>query len=127
MRDALSTLFRSVGLQTIAFSSAYDVLQSDTAGRANCLVVDVRLPGISGLDLQSELMKADVHAPVVLITGHGDVPMSVKAMKAGAVDFLIKPFRDQDLLDAVAAAIERDRKRRQSEGAAGSLRDLFQG
>ena len=125
MRDAVINLLRSVGLSVIGFTSAHELLQSDMAALANCLIVDVRLPGISGLDLQAELSKADVCAPIILITGHGDVPMSVRAMKAGAVDFLTKPFRDQDLLDAVAAAIASDSKRRHSENMAATLRGLF--
>ena len=90
-----------------------------------CLVLDVRLPGMSGLDFQSQLAALGIHLPVILMTGHGDIPMSVRAMKAGAVDFLPKPFRDQDLLDAVTTAIERDRRRREVDGGANVLRDRF--
>lgn len=126
MRDALTNLFRSVRLDVTTFASAQEFLQGQLPAVPSCLVLDVRMPGLSGLDLQAELAKADVHVPIVLITGHGDIPMSVRAMKAGAVDFLSKPFRDQDLLDAVAIAIERDRKRRQSEESIASLRDLFE-
>jgi len=94
---------------------------------ASCLVLDVRLPGVSGLDFQAELAKANIHIPVIFMTGHGDIPMSVQAMKAGAVDFLTKPFRDQDMLDAVAAAIERDRSRRKDEQRLSDVRARFDG
>jgi FixJ family two-component response regulator len=100
-------------------------LQSERPNVPSCLVLDVRLPGLSGLDFQAELAKADVRIPIVFITGHGDIPMSVRAMKAGAVDFLAKPFRDQDLLDAVTAAIQRDQKRREHENAMTDLRAHF--
>jgi FixJ family two-component response regulator len=126
VRDALCSLFRSVGLRVEAFPSAAEFLQSKLPNVPSCLVLDVRLPGVSGLDFQTELAKADIHIPIIFITGHGDIPMSVKAMKAGAVDFLTKPFRDQDMLDAVAAAIERDRKRRADETAAAELRQHFE-
>ena len=91
-----------------------------------CLVLDIRLPGVSGLDFQTQLAKANIHVPIIMMTGHGDIPMSVRAMKGGAVDFLTKPFRDQDMLDAVAQAIERDRKRRDSEKSLAELRGLFE-
>jgi FixJ family two-component response regulator len=94
---------------------------------ASCLVLDVRLPGVSGLDFQAELAKANIHTPIIFMTGHGDIPMSVQAMKAGAVDFLTKPFRDQDMLDAVAAAIERDRSRRKDEQRLSEVRARFDG
>jgi FixJ family two-component response regulator len=115
MREALGSLFRSVSLKVETFGSAADLLRSKLPDVASCLVLDVRLPGVSGLDFQAELGRANIHIPVIFMTGHGDIPMSVQAMKAGAVDFLTKPFRDQDMLDAVAAALERDRKRRQDE------------
>ena len=102
-------LFRSVGLRAEVFGSAPELLQSELPDVASCLVLDIRLPKRSGLDFQAELAKAEIEIPIIFITGHGDVPMSVRAMKAGAVDFLTKPFRDQDLLDAVAPALERDR------------------
>jgi len=114
-RDALIRLFRTVGLRTQAFGSAAELLQNKLPNVPGCLVLDVRLPGLSGLDIQSELAKADIQTPIIFMTGHGDIPMSVRAMKAGAVDFLTKPFRDQDMLDAVVAAIERDRQRRGRE------------
>jgi FixJ family two-component response regulator len=101
-------------------------LQSKLPNVASCLVLDVRLPGVSGLEFQTELAKSDIRIPIIFITGHGDIPMSVKAMKAGAVDFLTKPFRDQDMLDAAATAIERDRKRRAAETATADLRAYFQ-
>ena len=109
MRKALSNLFRSVGLRAEVFGSARELLESELPEVASCLVLDIRLPGPSGLDFQAELAKANIQIPIIFMTGHGDIPMTVKAMKAGAVDFLTKPFRDQDMLDAVAIAIERDR------------------
>ena len=117
MRRALSNLFPSVGLQVAAFGAASDMLQSNLPDVASCLVLDVRLPGLSGLDFQTELAKANIRIPIPIIfmTGHGDIPMSVRAMKGGAVDFLTKPFRDQDMLDAVVTAIERDRKQRTAD------------
>ena len=122
MREALGSLFRSVSLKVETFGSAADLLRSKLPDVATCLVLDVRLPGLSGLDFQAELAKANIHTPIIFMTGHGDIPMSVQAMKAGAVDFLTKPFRDQDMLDAVAAALERDRKRRQDEHRVADLR-----
>jgi FixJ family two-component response regulator len=126
VRDALSSLFRSVGLRVETFASVAELLQSKLPNVASCLVLDVRLPGVSGLEFQTELAKSDIRIPIIFITGHGDIPMSVKAMKAGAVDFLTKPFRDQDMLDAAATAIERDRKRRAAETATADLRAYFQ-
>ena len=112
MRATLTDVMRSVGLQVQTFASAREFMGSKLPDAPGCLVLDVRLPGQSGLEFQHTLVESGIELPVVFITGHGDVPMSVRAMKAGAVDFLIKPFRDQDLLDAVHAAIERDRARR---------------
>jgi FixJ family two-component response regulator len=109
MRAALEDLVRSVGLQVQAFASPLEFLESKRPGAPGCLVLDVRLPGMSGLTFQKELVKEGVTLPVIFITGHGDIPMSVRAMKAGAVEFLTKPFHDQELLDAIHAAIERDR------------------
>jgi FixJ family two-component response regulator len=126
LRNALSSLLRSVGLRAQLFGSAPEFLQSKLAETASCLVLDIRLPGVSGLDFQSELAKANIHLPIIFMTGHGDIPMSVRAMKAGAIDFLTKPFRDQDMLDAVTTAIERDRRRRDSEGALSDLRARFE-
>ena len=124
MREALSSLFRSVGLRVEVFGSAPELLQSALPDVASCLVLDIRLPKRSGLDFQAELAKAGIDIPIIFITGHGDVPMSVRAMKAGAVDFLTKPFRDQDLLDAVASALERDRKRREDAKGVAELKAL---
>ena len=126
LRNALRSLLRSVGLQVQLFGSAPELLQSKLAETTSCLVLDIRLPGVSGLEFQSELAKANIHVPIIFMTGHGDIPMSVRAMKAGAIDFLTKPFRDQDMLDAVMMALERDRKRRESEGAFSDLRARFE-
>jgi FixJ family two-component response regulator len=126
MRRSLTNLFQSVGLRVEVFGSAPELLQSSLPDVASCLVLDVRLPGLSGLDFQTELAKANIHIPIIFMTGHGDIPMSVRAMKGGAVDFLTKPFRDQDMLDAVVAAIERDRKRRESDKIVADLRTLFE-
>jgi FixJ family two-component response regulator len=115
-----------VDLRVELFGSTPELLSSKLPDVASCLVLDIRLPGLSGLDFQIELAKANIHIPIIFMTGHGDIPMTVRAMKAGAVDFLSKPFRDQDMLDAVATAIERDRKRRESEKAAAGLRALFE-
>ena len=125
MRQALARLIQSVQLQVAVFASPQEFLQSERPTVPSCLVLDVRLPGVSGLDFQAELAKADVRIPIVFITGHGDIPMSVRAMKAGAVDFLAKPFRDQDLLDAVTAAIQRDQKRREHENKVADLKAHF--
>jgi FixJ family two-component response regulator len=125
MRATLSSLFRSVGLRVELFGSAREFSQSKMPDTASCLVLDIRLPGISGLDFQAELAEADIRIPIIFMTGHGDIPMSVKAMKAGAIDFLTKPFRDQDILDAVIKAIERDQKRRDSEKGVSELRIRF--
>src|SRR6476646_907408 len=121
MRKALSNLFRSVGLRAEVFGSARELLESELPEVASCLVLDIRLPGPSGLDFQAELAKANIQIPIIFMTGHGDIPMTVKAMKAGAVDFLTKPFRDQDMLDAVTTAIERDRKRREADKVVATL------
>jgi FixJ family two-component response regulator len=126
VREALSSLFKSVGLDPKLFASTAELLQHKLPETPSCLVLDIRLPGVSGLDFQIQLAKANIHVPIIMMTGHGDIPMSVRAMKAGAVDFLTKPFRDQDMLDAVAQAIERDRKRRDSEKARAGLRGLFE-
>jgi FixJ family two-component response regulator len=123
VREALSSLLRSVRLRTECFSSPHELLASDQIGAANCLVLDVRLPGRSGLDVLDELRELGVRLPTVVITGHGDIPMSVRAMKAGAVEFLIKPFRDQELLDAVQVALRLDHDRRREEDALNDLRE----
>jgi FixJ family two-component response regulator len=126
MRRALTNLLQSVGLEVEAFGSASELLRNKLPEVASCLVLDIRLPGLSGLDLQTELAKANVRIPIIFITGHGDIPMTVRAMKGGAVDFLTKPFRDQDLLDAVVGAIDKDRKRRESDKTVASLQALFE-
>jgi FixJ family two-component response regulator len=125
VRGAISTLLMSVGRQVQLFESATDLLQSSFPAVPSCLVLDIRLRGLSGLDLQAELTNAGLPIPIIFITGHGDIPMSVRAMKAGAIDFLTKPFRDQDLLDAVTRALERDRKRRQDEKDSQDLRARY--
>jgi len=126
MRRALTNLFQSVGLEVEVFGSAPEMLQSKLPDVASCLVLDIRLPGVSGLDFQTELAKANIHIPIIFMTGHGDIPMTVRAMKGGAVDFLTKPFRDQDMLDAVVTAIERDRTRREAEKAVANAQALFE-
>jgi FixJ family two-component response regulator len=126
MRKALARLFHSVQLRVEVFASAQEFLRRERPDAPSCLVLDVRLPGLSGLDFQAELAKADIRIPIVFISGHGDIPMSVRAMKAGAIDFLAKPFRDQDLLDAVAAAIQRDQARREQEHVVADLRAHFE-
>ncbi|MGE5772063.1 MAG: response regulator transcription factor [Hyphomicrobiales bacterium] len=125
LREALSSLFRSVGLQVKEFASATEFLQSKLPDNPSCLVLDVRLPGPSGLDFQSDLAKANIHIPIIFMSGHGDIPMTVRAMKAGAVEFLTKPFRDQDMLDAVQLGLERDRSRLENEKAASKLKASF--
>jgi FixJ family two-component response regulator len=122
MRETLGSLFRSVGLRVELFGSAREFAQIKMPNAASCLVLDIRLPGVSGLDFQAELAEAGIRVPIIFMTGHGDIPMSVQAMKAGAVDFLTKPFRDQEMLDAVARALERDQKRRDSEMAIAEIR-----
>jgi FixJ family two-component response regulator len=126
MRRGLTNLFESVGLRVEALGSAPELLERKLPDVPSCLVLDIRLPGMSGLDFQDLLEKAAIHIPIVFMTGHGDIPMSVKAMKAGAADFLTKPFRQQEMLDAVTAAIERDRNRRQDEKIVSSARALFE-
>jgi FixJ family two-component response regulator len=126
MRASLQTLLRSVGLRVSAFGSAAEFLASRLPDAPSCLILDVRLPGVSGLDFQAELARANIHVPIVFITGHGDIPMTVRAMKAGAVEFLPKPFRDQDLLDAVQAGLDRDRARRKGDKAVSGLTAAYQ-
>jgi FixJ family two-component response regulator len=125
-REALGRLFRSVGLQAQVFGSAAELLQNKFPDVPSCLVLDVRLPGLSGLDFQAELVKRNISIPIIFMTGHGDIPMTVKAMKAGAIDFLAKPFRDQDLLDAVRVALERDQARREHEQAISGVRARYE-
>jgi FixJ family two-component response regulator len=126
IREALAGLLRSVGLEVRAFSSTQEFLENPRPDAPGCLVLDVRLPGAGGLELQSQLLKSDVHLPIIFITGHGDIPMSVQAMKAGAIEFLTKPFRDQELLEAIQLGIQRDRARWREAGVVGHLRERFQ-
>ena len=126
VREGLRSLFQSVGLDVRLFASAPELLRQKLPDAACCLVLDIRLPGLSGLEFQTQLAESNIRIPIIMVTGHGDIPMSVKAMKAGAVDFLTKPFRDQEILDAVAMAIERDRKRRESERVVSETRRLFE-
>jgi FixJ family two-component response regulator len=126
IREALASLFRSVDLASAAFPSVAEFLQSPRPDAPSCLVVDVRLPGLSGLDFQAQMAALGIHLPIILMTGHGDIPMSVGAMKAGAVDFLAKPFRDQEMLDAVTTALERDARRRSEQAASDVLRALYE-
>lgn len=126
VRVALTNLFRSMNLAATVFASAPEFLQAKLPEIPSCLVLDIRLPRVSGLEFQDDLAKAGIHIPIVFMTGHGDIPMSVKAMKAGAVDFLTKPFRDQDMLDAVTRALERDRMRRENETTTANLRTVFE-
>jgi FixJ family two-component response regulator len=126
LRRAIQRVLGSVGLHVELFGSAREFLAASRPDVASCLVLDVRLPGMSGLDLQRELTSAGIHIPLIFITSHGDIPMSVRAMKAGAVEFLTKPFRDQDLLDAIQLALKRDRLRRESEADVQSLRERFE-
>jgi FixJ family two-component response regulator len=126
LRVGLQRLFRSVGLRAEVFASAPEFLQSKLPDIPSCLVLDVRLPGVSGLDFQAELGNAHIHIPIIFITGHGDIPMSVRAMKAGAVEFLTKPLREQDLLDAVRVALDRDRIRREQQTTDSDLRARFE-
>jgi len=123
MREAISRLLHAIGLTVRTFGSAREFLQHRLPDIPACLVLDVRLPGLSGLDLQREMVERGIHVPVIFITGHGDIPMSVQAMKAGAVEFLTKPFRDQDLLDAVRSGIQRDRKGRKERAEVAKLRE----
>jgi FixJ family two-component response regulator len=125
IREALKSLICSVGLRVETFASAQEFLQTRGGDVSSCLVLDVRLPGLSGLDLQLELAKANIHTPIIFITGHGDIPMTVQAMKAGAVEFLTKPFREQDLLDAIQNAFERDRRSREQRVEKAELRSRY--
>ena len=125
MREALKSLIRSVGLSVETFASAHEFLQRRRPDVPACLILDVRMPGLSGLDLQRDLTEANIHIPIIFITGHGDIPMSVRAMKAGAVEFLTKPFRDQDLLDAIQQALERDRLARSQRADSAELLNRY--
>ena len=126
IREAITNLIRSVGMSVQAFGSAKDFMAASRPNAPACLVLDVRMPGLSGLELQRELTDAGISIPIIFITGHGDIPMSVRAMKAGAVEFLTKPFRDQDLLDAIEQAIDRDRELRRQQAGIADLRDRFE-
>jgi FixJ family two-component response regulator len=126
IRESLGSLLRSVGLEFRALPSVSEFLKSERPCGPTCLVLDVRLPGQSGLDLQRELSAANIHLPIIFITGHGDIPMSVQAMKGGALEFLTKPFRDQDLLDAIQLGLARDRAQRADERALAALRERFE-
>jgi FixJ family two-component response regulator len=125
MRESLRNLIRSVGLRVELFASAQEFVQSQHPDSPSCLVLDVRMPGLSGLDLQKQASEAGLEIPIIFITGHGDIPMSVRAMKAGAVEFLTKPFRDQDLLDAIQQALEKSRRAREQLAATEELRRRF--
>jgi RNA polymerase sigma factor (sigma-70 family) len=125
VRSTLKFLLSTVGLKVESYDSADSFLRGNPPDVPSCLVLDVRLPGLSGLDFQRELAARNIHIPIVFVTGHGDIPMSVRAMKAGAVEFLTKPYRDQDLLDAIRIALERDRDRRAKEKQATELQERF--
>lgn len=125
MRVAMTYLFRSMEIEVMVFHSAAEMLDAGLPDVPRCLVLDIRLPGLSGLDFQDALAAQGLQIPIVFMTGHGDIPMSVRAMKGGAIDFLTKPFRDQDMLDAVMRALQRDRRRRESESALSELRGRF--
>lgn len=125
VRHSIEDLLESVGLQSKCFASAQEFLSSEHSSGPSCLVLDVRLPGISGLDLQRELSKAALRIPIIFITGHADIPMTVKAMKSGAVEFLTKPFREQDLLDAIQRSLARDRERRDKQRALHALEERY--
>jgi FixJ family two-component response regulator len=125
MRESLKNLIRSVGLRVELYSSAQEFLESNRPDMPSCLVLDVRLPGLSGLELQKRTIEAGIEIPIIFITGYGDIPMTVNAMKAGAVEFLVKPFRDQDLLDAIQKALEHDHKVRDQRAAQEALRSRF--
>ena len=126
VRAAIQGMLKSVGLHSQTFGTPQDFLRNERADGPSCLVLDVRLPGVNGLDFQRQLADAGVRIPIIFITGHGDIPMSVKAMKSGAVEFLTKPFRDQDLLDAIHQALERDRTARQQQGELAELRKRYE-
>ena len=127
VRNSIQGLLKSVGLRSQTFASTQEFLSRRATDGPSCLVLDVRLPGVSGLDFQRQLAETGLQIPIIFITGHGDIPMSVKAMKSGAVEFLTKPFRDQDLLDAIQQALERDRTLRQQQGELAELRKRYDG
>ena len=125
VRAAIQGLLKSVGLRSEAFATPQEFLRSKRSEGPSCLILDVRLPGVSGLEFQRQLTEAGVQTPIIFITGYGDIPMSVKAMKSGAVEFLTKPFRDQDLLDAIQQALERDRVARQNRSGLADLQERY--
>jgi FixJ family two-component response regulator len=127
LRASIARLLKSVGLEVRPYGSISEFLQSDAPDAPTCLVLDIRMPDKSGLDLQRELREADSDLPIIFITGHGDIPMSVQAMKGGAIEFLTKPFRDQELLDAIQVGLARDRIRRESQKALSALKERFEG
>jgi FixJ family two-component response regulator len=126
VREAIQSLLKSEGLRSHSFGTAQEFLTSERSDGPSCLVLDIRLPGINGLDFQSQLAKAGVHIPIIFITGHADIPMTVRAMKSGAVEFLTKPFRDQDLLDAINQALDRDRVTRQHESELADVKKRYE-
>ncbi len=126
VRESIQGLLKSVGLHSDSFGTAQKFLTSERSDRPSCLILDIRLPGINGLDFQRQLADAGIHIPIIFITGHGDIPMTVRAMKSGAVEFLTKPFRDQDLLDAIYQALDRDRVTRQHESERAEVRNRYE-
>ena len=126
VREAIQGLLKSVGLRSTSFGTAQEFLSSQRTEEPSCLVLDVRLPGINGLDFQGQLAEAGVSIPIIFLTGHGDIPMSVRAMKSGAIEFLTKPFRDQDLLDAINQALDRDRLTKQHESELAGVRERYE-
>jgi FixJ family two-component response regulator len=126
IRASIQGLLKSVGIRSEAFGTGQEFLRGKRPDAPSCLVLDVRLPGVNGLDFQRQLAEAGVHIPIIFITGHGDIPMTVKAMKSGAVEFLTKPFRDQDLLDAIHQALDRDRLRREQQNKLADLRKCYE-
>jgi FixJ family two-component response regulator len=126
VRESIQGLLKSVGLRSRSFGTAQEFLNSERAGGPSCLVLDIRLPGLNGLDFQRQLVDAGVHIPIIFITGHGDIPMTVRAMKSGAVEFLTKPFHDQDLLDAIYQALDRDRVTRRHESELAELSERYE-
>ncbi len=126
VRESIQGLLKSVGLHSDSFGTAQEFLTSERSDGPSCLVLDIRLPGINGLDFQRQLADAGIHIPIIFITGHGDIPMTVRAMKSGAVEFLTKPFRDQDLLDAIYQALDRDRVTRQHESERAEVRNRYE-
>src|SRR5712672_1438762 len=126
VRSAIQGMLKSVGLHSETFATPHEFLRSKRPDGPSCLILDVRLPGVNGLDFQHELTDAGFHIPIIFITGHGDIPMTVRAMKSGAIEFLTKPFRDQDLLDAIYQALDRDRVAREQQRELSALQDRFE-